>query len=364
MTCVSITSCQASSQSSSATTVGEVVPVTNGIPGAPRPVPGTFGLDSVACASATLCEASGQTSPAEGQVVPIINGTPGAAQFVPGTDDLKSVACPSATACLAVGTGQGDSVGMITAFAAVPTIVSLTFDNGAISQYTLGYQQALSPHNVTATFYLNSGIIGGAKHISWSQLSTLTAAGEEIGGKTVDGTNLTTLTASQQIAEICNDRQALVSHGLKPAGFAYPAGAFNVTIESEVQNCGYSNARTAGSLSPAGPVYAETLPPKNLLALRAYAPTGRVTLSNLESLVAGAAARGGWVPIVIQKVCSQTADPNNYATCTASSGWIDLADLNAFLTWVQHAGQAGAAPFGTGFGAVGAIAAAYAGGSG
>jgi hypothetical protein len=44
--------------------------------------------------------------------------------------------------------------------------------------------------------------------MSWSQLSTLASAGQEIGGKTVDGTNLTTQSTAQQIAEICNDRQA------------------------------------------------------------------------------------------------------------------------------------------------------------
>jgi hypothetical protein len=133
-------------------------------------------------------------------------------------------------------------------------------------------------------------------------------------------------------------------HGLRPVGFAYPAGAFNTTIETEVQSCGYGNARTAGSLSPAGPTYAETLPPKNWLALRAYAPGGQVTLANLESLVSGAASHGGgWVPAVMQKVCSQALDPANYATCTSASGWVDLADLNAFLSWVQNAGQAGGA---------------------
>jgi len=116
---------------------------------------------------------------------------------------------------------------------AIHTVVSLTFDNGAISQYTLGYQQALQPQGVKATFYLNTGVIGGANHLTWSQLAALQSAGQELGGKTVDGTNLTTLTASQQVAEICNDRQALISHGLNPVGFAYPAGAFNATALGE-----------------------------------------------------------------------------------------------------------------------------------
>ena len=233
--------------------------------------------------------------------------------------------------------------------ATASTVVSLTFDNGTISQYTLGYQQALQPHGVDATFYVNSGTIGRSATMSWAQLSALAAAGDEVDGKTVDGTNLTTLTTQQQISEICNDRQTLIQHGLNPVSFAYPGGSSNSTIQTEVQNCGYGNARAAGSLSPAGPTYAETLPPKNWLGLRAYAPSGQVTLANLESLVTGAAAKGGWVPIVISKVCSQTQDPSNYATCTASSGWIDLGDLNAFLTWVQNVGQPGGAPAGTSF---------------
>lgn len=38
------------------------------------------------------------------------------------------------------------------AVAAASTVVSLTFDNGTLSQYALGYQQALQPHGVNATF--------------------------------------------------------------------------------------------------------------------------------------------------------------------------------------------------------------------
>jgi peptidoglycan/xylan/chitin deacetylase (PgdA/CDA1 family) len=336
-----------------------VVPITSGAPGAAQAIPGTVQFNGIACASAIGCDAVGfslSSTPAQGVVVPLTNGTPGGAQ-TPGTADLLGIACPSIITCEAVG------VGVVTAFQVATTVVSLTFDNGSISQYTLGYQQALAPHGISATFYISSGIMGGTTHMSWSQVSALQSAGNNIGGKTVDGLNLKTLTAQQQVAEICNDRQAIIAHGLRPVGFAYPAGAFDTAIESEVQSCGYGNARTAGSLSPAGPVYAETLPPKNFLALRAYAPTGQITLASLEALVAGAASHGGgWDPVVIQKVCSQALDPANYGTCTAASGWIELADLSAFLSWVQDTGQPGGAPAGTVFGTVGAAVAA-AGGS-
>jgi len=234
--------------------------------------------------------------------------------------------------------------------AASQTVVSLTFDNGAISEYTLGYQQALAPHGVAGTFFVNSGTVGGKNFMSWAQLSTLAAAGNEIGGKTVDGTvNLKTSTDYQaKVNEVCNDRQSLLQHGFSPVSFAYPFGAFDSTAEGIVKNCGYGNARTAGGLSPTGTLYAETLPPKDFFATRAYAPTGQVTLANVEALVAGAASHGaGWDEIVISKVCSQSQDPATYTTCTASSGWIDLADLNSFLGWLQAAGQQGGAPAGT-----------------
>lgn len=244
-----------------------------------------------------------------------------------------------------------------TTSAASSIVVSLNFDNNAVSEYSLGFQDALQPAGVNATFYINSGTIGTSNKLSWSQVSSLATAGNDIGGKTVDGTNLTTLSAQQQVSEICNDRQNIASHGITPITFAYPAGASNSAVQAAVQSCGYGNARTAGSLSPSGATYAETLPPRNWLGLRAYAPSGQVTLSNLESLVSGAAAHGGgWIPIVIQRVCSATLDQANYSSCTSSAGWIDLGDLQAFISWVQNAGQSGSAPAGTAFQTMGATA--------
>ena len=111
-------------------------------------------------------------------------------------------------------------------------------------------------------------------------------------------------------------------------------------------------------MSPTGPNYAETLPPKSFLALRAYAPSGQITLAALESVVTGADAHGGgWTPIVIQKVCSQTLDAANYTTCIKAAGWVDLGDLNTFLTWMQSAGQSGGAPAGAVMETMGAAAA-------
>ena len=241
-----------------------------------------------------------------------------------------------------------------------PIVVSLNFDNNVANQYYLGFQDALQPAGVGATFYINSGTVGTTNKLSWSEVSSLASAGDDIGGKTVDGINLTTLSTQQQISEICTDRQNIMSHGITPLTFAYPSGASTAAIQTEVQSCGYGNARTAGSISPTGATYAESLPPRSWLALRAYAPSGQITLANLEAVVTGAAAHGGgWIPIVIQQVCSSTLDAANYAKCTSSAGWIALSDLQAFISWVQGAGQSGDAPSGTVFQTMGATAKQY-----
>jgi peptidoglycan/xylan/chitin deacetylase (PgdA/CDA1 family) len=237
--------------------------------------------------------------------------------------------------------------------------VSLTFDDTVANQYTLGYQRALQPHGVYATFFVNSGIVGsGASKLTWAQLQDMGAHGNEIGGKTVHGTNLTQVDTATATAEVCDDRQALIAHGFTdPISFAYPFGARNATVKSIVAGCGYGSARSSGSLSPAGPRYSGPNPPDDYYDIRAWAPSTQVTLAQLQSLVTGAhnnPAQGGWAPIVIQRVCDQTLDPNNYATCKTGA-WIELADLNAFLDWVQDAGQASGAPPGTTIGTVGAI---------
>ena len=243
------------------------------------------------------------------------------------------------------------------ASAATSIVVSLNFDNNVANEFYLGFQDALQPAGVGATYYINSGTIGTSNKLSWSQVSSLAAAGDDIGGKTVDGTNLTTLTSQQQISEICNDRQNITSHGITPITFAYPSGPAIRPFRARCRAAGTGTPGLPGSLSPTGATYAESLPPRSWLALRAYAPSGQVTLSNLESLVSGAASHGGgWIPIVIQRVCSATLDQSNYSNCTASAGWIDLGDLQTFISWVQGAGQSGDAPTGTAFQTMGATA--------
>jgi peptidoglycan/xylan/chitin deacetylase (PgdA/CDA1 family) len=243
------------------------------------------------------------------------------------------------------------------ASAATPVVVSLAFDDNTANQFTLAYQQALQPRGIPATFFVNSGTIGSSKNfMTWSQLGTLAAAGNDIGGKTVHGINLkTTADYQTKVNEVCDDRQALIAHGLDPTTFAYPFGASDQTAKDIVRSCGYGNARSGGGLSPAAAPYAETTPPKDFFATRAYVPSGQTSLANLQALVTNAAANGGgWDQIVVGKVCSKTLDAANYGTC-ATGAYVELETLSAFLDWVRNAGQAGGAPAGTTFATVASV---------
>ena len=232
------------------------------------------------------------------------------------------------------------------ASAAPRTVVTFTFDNDTASQYTLGYQQALLPHGMVATFFASSGTVGaGAGFMTWPQLVDLQANGNEIGGRTTHFTNLTAVPAQTAIDETCGDRQALMSHGLNVSSFAYPFGAYNQAAKDIVASCGYGVARSGGGITPGGSNVAGPNSPVRSLGVAAYAPSGQITAAVLESLVTDASAgNGGWIPVVIQKVCSQSLDPAHYDNCRASGGNIELSELNAFLDWLAAAGQPGGAP--------------------
>jgi peptidoglycan/xylan/chitin deacetylase (PgdA/CDA1 family) len=240
-------------------------------------------------------------------------------------------------------------------------VVTLTFDDGIDNSYTLGFLRALQPHNVTGTFFINTGITGTQGSMTWDQITALGNAGNEIGGHTLDEYNIKGCTDQQKCTtEVCQDRQNLVSHGFNPVDFAYPFGSYDANAQSIVQGCGYTGARAAGGIdvsSPGGgPVYAETIPPKSTLAVRTdyNAPAGNppnvppLKLSDMQAAVNGAAANGGgYIIFAFHQICDQALDPSNYNSCISDWGPVELSTLNALIGWLQNVGQQGGAPAGT-----------------
>src|SRR6266516_2502483 len=89
-------------------------------------------------------------------------------------------------------------------------------------------------HGGSATFFVKSGTVGNSGNMTWTQVTSLASAGNDVGGKTVSSANLTT--DPNPTSQVCNDRQSLIQHGLSPVAFAYPGGAYNSSVQTIVKN--------------------------------------------------------------------------------------------------------------------------------
>jgi endoglucanase len=121
------------------------------------------------------------------------------------------------------------------------TVVTIQFDDGVADQY--GSLAILNAHDMHATFYVNTAVIGDADHLSWAQLQDLAAAGNEIAGHTLHHVNLKPLKVADARLEVCQDRVNLIEQGFEPTSFAYPFGTFDAGTEQVVQDCGYNSGR-------------------------------------------------------------------------------------------------------------------------
>ncbi|MGZ6850829.1 MAG: polysaccharide deacetylase family protein [Nocardioidaceae bacterium] len=219
------------------------------------------------------------------------------------------------------------------------TTVSLTFDDGRLSQYRT--RSTLAAHRVHATFFINAQNVDRAASntMTWSQIHALAADGNDIGGHTLVHVNLTDPATSFRYKwhQVCADRSRLVAHGLNPQSFAYPYAAFDRQAERIVAGCGYQSGRSGGSLGTAGQPPAETVPPRDPMAVRVLETTtdGPITFASLEGAVRAAEAQGGgWVPMLFHDVC----DPGgtDYAACMAGYRPVDLRVIDRLLGWIAH----------------------------
>src|SRR5215475_6234796 len=92
-----------------------------------------------------------------------------------------------------------------------PTVVTLQFDDGNADGYLA--LAMLNAHGMHATYYVNTGFIGDATHLSWQQLQDLFAAGDDIGGHTLTHVDIKKLKLADAHYQVCQDRDNLLSHG-------------------------------------------------------------------------------------------------------------------------------------------------------
>jgi hypothetical protein len=234
----------------------------------------------------------------------------------------------------------------ITALWAAPasadTVVSLTFDDGWANQMT--GKPILADHDMNGTYYLITDRVGTPGYLTWSEVASLHADGNEIGGHTTNHQSLTSQPLDQARAAVCDARQALLSRGYPQVSFAYPRGDNDAATEALVEECGYASGRDVSSIPMGQWPGAETIPPLNRWAIRTPGTIDmNDSLSEIQEFITDAeeidASNGGadaWVPLAFHHICDPVATPT---VCSDPDGvdgqYITPSDLDALLDWLE-----------------------------
>ena len=262
-------------------------PSTSTSPTTPTPDP-TTSPDPTATPTPTPTPTSGSTPAPTSTPTPTPTTTPG-----PTTPSFSAAVTPAVTKPL--------------------TTVTFTFDDGNADTVTAA--PILNADGYHGTYYTNSGTIGQPGYQTLADLQSLYAAGNEIGGHTVNHPDLPTLPTSEAEREICLDRDNLLSWGFNVTDFAYPFADTNATIDGLAKTCGYNSARNLGDIQSrfgcAGCEYAESIPPANAYELAALDEADDTwTLQDFENAVTNAQNNGGgWVILTFHHICDNTCDP-------------------------------------------------------
>lgn len=214
----------------------------------------------------------------------------------------------------------------------VPGVVTLTFDDGRISDTTAA--KMLAEHGLRATFFINSGYIDMPGYLTLADLRSIASSGNEIGGHTVTHPDMSALTHDEIKRQVCEDRNTLVGWGFPVRSFAYPFGYATPEIEQIVADCGYNSARGLGGLKtvhpPVGGGYsceqcasAEIIPPANPMLTKAPAQLrDDWTVDDLKNQVTSSG--GGWLELTFHGVC-----PSDCSDITIAQDRLDQ-----FLAWL------------------------------
>lgn len=219
--------------------------------------------------------------------------------------------------------------------AATRTVVSLTFDDANANQ--LSALPALKTNGMKATFYIPSGFIGAAGHMTRADPTALAKAGHEIGGHTVNHPDLAQVSVDEAKRQICTDRKNLASWGFTVRSFAYPFASSTPDVEKAAADCGYNSARLLGDIrSRFGCpecAYAESTKPADPFALKALDQVDASwTLDDLKQGVLNAENNGGgWVQYTFHDVCADAC----------SDLAVSPTVFSDFLAWLKTRQAAG-----------------------
>ncbi len=123
--------------------------------------------------------------------------------------------------------------------------VILSFDDGYADFYTNAVP-LLRKYNMKAMAFIPTGLIGGGSYMTWGQIEELSkSANVTFGAHTIHHVFLPKSLPSVSTTEILESKDILEKHvGYRVNWFAYPYGAFNEQVVSEVKSAGFIGSVT------------------------------------------------------------------------------------------------------------------------
>jgi peptidoglycan/xylan/chitin deacetylase (PgdA/CDA1 family) len=198
------------------------------------------------------------------------------------------------------GTGPTNACGNLPA-----GIVSITFDDGWATQYTLARSELLA-HGMNTTLFLISDAISQSwdGYLTLEQAKALGVDGAEIASHTLDHPDLTLQTAAQVDDELRLSKQWLeTSFGVTVTDFAIPYGTYNATVIDAAKRYYQSQATVVPGLNFRG---------DDPYLLKRQDVSG-MTPAQVQAMIQQAKTTRGWLILCFHGFTTDTpTDPETY----------------------------------------------------
>ena len=177
-------------------------------------------------------------------------------------------------------------------------LVSLTFDDGYVNQYT-ETMPLLKQYGFESTQFIITDVLGQTGYLTNAEVKDLYTSGNEIASHTVTHDDLTQETAAAVQTEMSQSQTTLKSiTGVKPTDVAYPYGLYNTTVTSAAAKY-YTAARGVED----GYNSKDNFNAYDLKAQNVYDTT---TTAQLSDWIAQAQATDTWLILVYHSVDPDT----------------------------------------------------------
>ncbi len=198
-------------------------------------------------------------------------------------------------------------------------VVSYTFDDGWLSQYSEAYTYMHGTYDMRATLYASYDVIGTdpTKYLEVADLTDMHDDGWEIAGHY--STNLDEVGDVDQV--VSDGKDWLDTNGFWGDGcdFAYPGGVWSASIIDVVDDY-FSSGRT---IIP----YSETLPAAALFRLRVLEVFDTTPLATIETAIDNAVTNSDWLILVFHKIVAVPGASIEYATADFEDA-VDYTDAS------------------------------------